>query len=279
MFAADSGDSRTGAVLQLQMRTLQPENRSVSNRTTLRQVGADLRGTLGLQSSPAHELAPGYDDLAAEVVFGKVWARPGLEREDRMLATLCALTCKQYLPQLERYAGAARNMGMPARSLQEVVLHCAMYAGLPSAENALAALGRVLTARGEPAPETTLEVRELDTLDELGRETMQDLHRERAGDGYAAPDSAASELYATAIQYLYGEIWNRPGLTRRQRMVCSVAAFTALQMASQQRKFFRSALNTGLGAAEVMEIIIQTGPYSGFPPALNALVVAEEVLA
>ena len=107
---------------------------------------------------------------------------------------------------------------------------------------------------------------------------MRTLHAERSEGGYAAPDSAASGLYATAIDYLYGEVWNRPGITIRQRMICSIAAFTATQLESQQRKFFRSALNVGLTRTEILEVIAQTGPYSGFPQAFNALALAEDVL-
>ena len=251
----------------------------MTDRAALRELGASTRSQLGHESGASDALLPGYGALSDEVMFGRVWAREGLAHEERMLATLCALTCKQYLPQLEHYAGLALDMGMAPRKLQEVMLHCAMYAGLPSAENSLAALQNVFSARGLATPTDEWPALELDALMTRGQETMRDLHRERADGGYAAPDSAASALYLTAIDYLYGEIWNRPGISRRERMVCSVAAFTALQMSSQQRKFFRSALNVGLSAREVLEIIIQTGPYSGFPPALNALVIAEEVLA
>jgi 4-carboxymuconolactone decarboxylase len=250
----------------------------MSERDNLRAKGAKTRTQIGLNQDDGDALLPGYEALADEVIFGRVWARDGLARTDRMLATLCALTCKQYLPQLERYAGAALDLGLAPRTLQEVMLHCAMYAGLPSAENALSTLHVVFKARNLEVPTDSWARVDLETLNTQGNNTMRDLHQERADGGYAAPESAAAALYGTAIQYLYGEIWNRPGITRHERMVCSVAAFTALQMKSQQRKFFRSALNVGLSATEVMEIIIQTGPYSGFPSALNALVVAEEVL-
>lgn len=251
----------------------------MSDRDELRKTGAEARAALKLEAGPGNEVLPGYAALRDEVMFGRVWARDGLGRQERMLATLSALTCKQYLPAFERYAGAALGLGLSPRTLQEVTLHCAMYAGLPSAENALDVLRGVFAKNGLSTPTDSWPELDLEALTARGNETMRELHRERADGGYAAPDAAASALYGVAIQYLYGEIWNRPGMTRRQRMICSVAAFTALQMASQQRKFFRSALNVGLSAAEVMEIIIQTGPYSGFPPALNALVVAEEALA
>ncbi|MEM7749968.1 MAG: carboxymuconolactone decarboxylase family protein [Pseudomonadota bacterium] len=250
----------------------------MTEREQLRQKGTEIRRKLGLPDDIGAELLPGMPHLVDEVIFGRVWARPGLELEDRMLATLSALTSKQYLPQVGFYVRGALNIGMQPRLIQEVMLHCAMYSGVPTALNSLNVVKGVFNERGIPQPEEDLQEHDLDDLMKLGDDTMRDLHRERAEGGYAAPDSAASTLYVNAIQYLYGEIWNRPGITRRQRMVCSVAAFTATQMPGQQRKFFQSAPNVGVTRDEVIEIIIQTGPYSGFPPALNALTVAEEVL-
>ncbi|MDH3680148.1 MAG: carboxymuconolactone decarboxylase family protein [Acidimicrobiia bacterium] len=253
-------------------------------RDELRRAGREVRSRLGLGDEQGAELAPGLTDLTDELVFGSVWSRPGLELEDRMVATLSALTCKQYVPQLHRFIGAALHIGMSPRLVQEVLLHCGMYAGMPSAASSLRVVSEVLDQLDIPHPVDVLspaaEVDEVD-LERLyarGLETMNVLHDERARDGYAAPDSAAADLYDTAIHYLYGEIWNRSGITTRQRMICSVASFTALQMEGQQRKFFRSALNVGLAPTEVIEVIAQTAPYSGFPPALNALTVAESVL-
>jgi 4-carboxymuconolactone decarboxylase len=247
-------------------------------REELRQTGAEIRKQLGLGERAAPDLLPGFSGLLDEVVFGRVWARPGLTLEERVLATLSALTCKQHLPQLADFVGAALHIGINPRLIQEVMLHCAMYAGFPTALNSLQVVGTVLGERGLPQPVDDLDEADLDALLTMGRQTMQTLHAERSEGGYAAPDSAASGLYSTAIDYLYGEVWNRPGITYRQRMICSIAAFTATQLESQQRKFFRSARNVGLSRIEILEVITQTGPYSGFPLAFNALAVAEEVL-
>ena len=87
----------------------------------------------------------------------------------------------------------------------------------------------------------------------------------------AADNAAAAAMYPTAVAYGYGEIWSRPDLDHRQRMICAVAAFTAIGHLPQVIKFGQSALNTGLTREQVVEIIMQTGPYSGFPRSLNAL--------
>lgn len=248
-------------------------------RQDLRHTGAEIRQKLGLGNTDEADLLPGLDHLTDEMVFARVWSRPGLALEDRMLATLSALTSKQYLPQLADMVGAALHMGMSPRLIQEVMLHCAMYSGIPTALNSLEVVRTVLAENNIPQPEAALDVAELDALMTMGQKTMRALHGERAEGGYAAPESAASGIYGTAIDYLYGELWNRPGITIRQRMICSIAAFTATQLDSQQRKFFRSALNVGLSRTEILEAITQTAPYSGFPQAFNALAVAEEVLA
>ncbi len=247
-------------------------------REDLRQSGAEMRHRLGLGDPVAPELLPGLAKLTDEMVFARVWSRPGLGLEERMLATLSALTSKQYLPQLAELVAGALHIGMSPRLIQEVMLHCAMYAGMPAAVNSLQVVRTVLDEKGKPQSDADLNEADLDELRAIGQATMQTLHGERSEGGYAAPESAASGLYGTAIDYLYGEIWNRPGISHRQRMICSIAAFTALKLESQQRKFFRSGPNVGLSRTEILEVIAQTGPYSGFPLALNALAIADEVL-
>lgn len=247
-------------------------------REDLRRSGAEIRAQLGLGERATDDLMPGLPGLIDEVVFGRVWARPGLALEDRMLATLSALTCTQRLPQLADFVGAAFHIDMSPRLIQEVMLHCTMYTGFPTVLNSLEVVRSVLSDRGMTQPKEDLTEADLDELLIMGRQMMQTLHGERSEGGYAAPDSAASGLYSTAIDFLYGEVWNRPGISLRQRMICSVAAFTATNLESQQRKFFPSAMNIGLSRTEILEAISQTGPYSGFPQAFNALAVAEEVL-
>jgi 4-carboxymuconolactone decarboxylase len=85
-------------------------------------------------------------------------------------------------------------------------------------------------------------------------------------------------LYPMAIQYGYGELWFRPGLDRRQRMLCALASFTVLGLEAQVKKFGQSAAAVGLNPQEIIEAVIQTAPYGGFPRALNALAMLSDVL-
>jgi 4-carboxymuconolactone decarboxylase len=256
------------------------ERRAMTTREELRKAGAAMREKLGFPAnSPETELAPGMDQLAEEAVWGSIWARPGLALEDRMLATLSALTSQQRLPQLRRYIGAALHIGVPPRTIQEVFIHCGLYSGFPTILNSVALANEVFEAAGIEVPKTEMPDLDADALMALGRDTMFKLHGDRAEKGYAAPgNSTTAGMYPTAIAYGYGDIWGRPDLDHRQRMICAVAAFTSIDHLPQVTKFAQSALNTGLTREQIVEAIMQTGPYTGFPRALNALSAVGEVL-
>jgi alkylhydroperoxidase/carboxymuconolactone decarboxylase family protein YurZ len=101
------------------------------------------------------------------------------------------------------------------------------------------------TERGVPFPPDPLAVASLEELAERGRALMQDVNGERSRQGYAASDNPVTyALYELAIQYDYGEIWFRPGLERRQRARVAVAAFTALRLPEQARRFGQAALDS-----------------------------------
>jgi 4-carboxymuconolactone decarboxylase len=137
----------------------------------------------------------------------------------------------------------------------------------------------VFAARGLTVPPDPPRIDSSEMLDRKGREVIVQLHGEGGQQGYAAPGNAITgALYPSAIRYGYGELWSRPGLDHRQRMLCALAAFTAMGLESQLRKFSKSALNVGLKRDEVIEAVIQTAPYGGFPRALNGLAILSEVL-
>ena len=153
-----------------------------------------------------------------------------------------------------------------------------IYAGFAATEAANEVADAVYRDRGITLPTPAADTLSLDDLDRRGRALMSKLHGDRGTQGYAAPENPfTSRLYPTTIPYGYGEIWHRPGLELRQRAMVSLAGFTALQLQDQLEKFAQSATNIGLTVDEVCEAIIQTSPYSGYAPALNALRWLSEV--
>ena len=251
-------------------------------RKDLGRAGDDMRARLfGTDGATRDrpELAPGFTALMSEVVYGAVWSRPGLALPDRMICTLAALAVVPRAAALRRHAGAALAIGLTPEAIREVMIQIGIYAGFAASEDALEIVNAALANRGVPTPGPCPRDDELDVLTARGRELLEALHGDRGYQGYAAPDNpVTSAFYPMAIQYGYGEIWFRPGLERRQRALCAIAAFTALRLDGQVKRFGRSALNVGVTRTEVIEAVIQTAPYSGFAPALNALAALSEVL-
>jgi len=248
----------------------------MTTRASLREVGEATRNRLFGDDDGA----PAFmRTLNTEASYGAIWSRPGLAIEDRMVCALAALAAVQRLPKLRRHVAAALDLGLPARAIVEILIQIGIYAGFAASEEAVEAAGVVFAERQVAMPEEPAREDSLEALSERGRKLMEQLHGDRATHGYAAPgNEVTGALYPLAIQYGYGEIWFRPGLDLRQRALVAVAAFTALKLDGQVKKFGQSALNMGLSRTEVIEAIIQTAPLSGFAPALNALGGLSEAL-
>lgn len=82
------------------------------------------------------------------------------------------------------------------------------------------------------------------------------------------------------VEFPFGDIYSRPGLSLRHREVATIAALTALGNASPQLKVhIKAGLNVGLTRDEIIEVIMQMAVYAGFPAALNGLFAAKDVFA
>ena len=248
-------------------------------RTALRKVGKATRERLGQPAARAGRSVPGYGDWADEVIYGGIWSRPGLAVPDRMVCTLAVLSLLQRLDALKTMVGTALDIGLPPRAIVEVFMQAGLYGGFPTTEASAACASDVFAARSVSVADEPERNDSNETLDARGQELMARMHEERGQQGYAAPgNTITGALYPSAVRYGYGELWFRPGLVHRQRMLVAIASFTVLGLDAQLRKFARSAVNIGLPRNEIIEAVIQTAPYGGFPRALNGLAILSEVL-
>ncbi len=79
------------------------------------------------------DIAPKLAELTDGVLFGDVWARPGLSPRDRSLATVSALIAMNRPDQLRSHLVLARQNGVTQDEVVETITHLAFYAGWPSA--------------------------------------------------------------------------------------------------------------------------------------------------
>jgi len=80
-------------------------------------------------------------------------------------------------------------------------------------------------------------------------------------------------------RYAWGEIWTRPGLTRRSRSLIVIATMVALNRPDELRLHLRAAFNNGVTRDEIKEVLLQSAIYCGVPAANSAFHAAEEVFA
>ena len=92
------------------------------------------------------DIAPQFAQLTDEVLFGNVWARPGLSQRDRSLITVAALIAMNRPDQLRGHLARARANGLSDAELIEATTHLAFYAGWPSAVTAIGVAREVFAA-------------------------------------------------------------------------------------------------------------------------------------
>lgn len=80
-------------------------------------------------------------------------------------------------------------------------------------------------------------------------------------------------------EVLFGDIWERKELSKRDRSIATVAALVALNRTDQLRFHLQRALENGVKKQELIEEITHLAFYSGWPTAVNALTVAKEVFS
>jgi 4-carboxymuconolactone decarboxylase len=85
-----------------------------------------------------------FQDFITEMAWGGVWTRPGLDRRTRSAITLALLVALRQEDELALHVRAARRNGLSADEIGEVLLHSAVYAGVPAANRAFAVAQRVL---------------------------------------------------------------------------------------------------------------------------------------
>jgi 4-carboxymuconolactone decarboxylase len=97
--------------------------------------------------------------------------------------------------------------------------------------------------------------------------------------GQRAVGDIAPHLAELTDDVLYGDVWEQPGLSKRDRSLITVAALVALYRTSELKSHVRIGLQNGVTREEIAEAITHLAFYAGWPCAVNAVRVAREVFA
>ena len=233
------------------------------------------RGAQLFASVMADEAPPPDTTLTAVGVmafeFGAIWARPGLSRRDRRILTLTCASAAAAESTVEAHVGAALRTGdLTVEEMQEAILHVAVYLGWPHAECLDRAMRsqarRIATEDGTdpeiPAPWQRPPWGSVDERDRHDAETFEAVMT------FAAPPPVSPYVGAGVLRLVFGELWDRPGLTRRDRRMITLASVNASDADGPIESHVFAALNSGdITPDEAREIVLHLAVYSGWPKA------------
>jgi 3-oxoadipate enol-lactonase / 4-carboxymuconolactone decarboxylase len=109
------------------------------------------------------------------------------------------------------------------------------------------------------------------------------VRRSVLGDAYVDRATAGANDFTRDFQefvtaHVWGAVWTRPGLGRRERSLVTVALLAGLGRAEELPLHVRGALNNGVTVDELREVLLHTAAYAGAPASNTAFAVARQVL-
>jgi 4-carboxymuconolactone decarboxylase len=209
---------------------------------------------------------PYYDAGVVGFVFGEMWSRPVLSRRDRRWVTLaCVGAAGASIPIQTHVYASLKSDDCTLQELQEFNLHFATQMGWPK--------GQVVDQYISEAWATIAAERGADPGDaEFPRwtePTAGDARRARGEKAYEdlmlAPAPEATTLFRglAYLDYLYGEIWGRPTLSRRERRIISICC--AASVDQDLHAHIYAALKSGdLSFDELQELTLHYAVYLGW---------------
>lgn len=141
------------------------------------------------------------------------------------------------------------------------------------------------TAMAHVAIVEHLDDRTVDWMEKVSDQQYQAASRPRDSGPAAAEPSRAQQLMGDVApklaqltdSVLFGDVWARPGLSRRDRSLVTVSALIAMNRPDQLRSHLALALENGVTREELVEAITQLAFYAGWPNAVSAVGVARQV--
>jgi 4-carboxymuconolactone decarboxylase len=205
-----------------------------------------------------------------DFVFGEVWPRPGLSRRDRRWVTLTCVAAADSPQPIDDHVYAAMNSDdISLEEMLEFILQLAVYCGWPKAAHCEGVVHRQWTRireeRGEPVepwPMLTNEVLGFSDFDqrlERGAQEFADVNL------LPAPRPMSPYRHAGILNFVFGHVWQRPGLSRRERRIITVAACAIDDSPTPLKTHVAAALHSGdVTKDEMDEIVLQFSAYYGF---------------
>lgn len=232
----------------------------------------------GPRDTSAPDTDPEFGWILRRLVFGEVFHTGALDVRTRELITLVVLTTMQTLPQLKSHVGAALNVGVTPVELREAVYQCAPFIGFPKTLNAVATLNEVFRARGIdlplPAQGTTTE----DDRFDKGLAIQAPIYGTEIAQSVAGlPEEFRDTVPRFLTEFCFGDFYSRTGLDVPTRELLLLCLLVTIGQAIQVKAHVIGNLKVGNSKEKQVAALIHCFPYVGFPLAINAIRVIQDV--
>ena len=117
-----------------------------------------------------------------------------------------------------------------------------------------------------------------DDVREQGLRVLQELVPHLSAKNVEPDGSFGDELLAIGVDNVFGRLWSRDGLSRRDRSLVTMGILIALRATDEFESHVRIGLRNGLTEDEIAEVIYHSSGYAGFPNANTAMKVAKQVI-
>jgi 4-carboxymuconolactone decarboxylase len=199
-----------------------------------------------------------------DFIFAEVWTRPGLDRRARFLISLCTAACAGDTGAVETYARGALTLGeLTLAELREAALHLAVYGGWSEATLFDAAVTRAAAILGLPAadcPPIRADPWDPKTRHEEGCAAFKTVMT------FGGPRPETAYFEAGIVNFVFGEVWMRPGLDQRARRWITLACVGYSSADTPIRSHVYSAMSSGNAARdEMFEFVLQFAIHAGWP--------------
>ncbi|QND37349.1 cupin domain-containing protein (plasmid) [Rhizobium leguminosarum bv. viciae] len=237
--------------------------------STLAAAGAEAEDRRARVAPPAvYETAPGLGHFTDDVLFGEVWERQELSPRDRSLVTVATPVATGKAAQTGSHVRRALDNGVKPEEIGELITQLAFYTGWPNAMSAVTETKKVFEERGIGTVSNSDAARiDFDAAAEAARAATVDTN----------VASTASALADLTNRVLFGDLWQRPDLSARDRSLVTMAAPVAIGQPEQLPFHANRAMDNGLTRAEVSEIVTHIAFYAGWPRAMSAVPVVKRV--
>jgi len=193
------------------------------------------------------QATPYLTELLNQVLYAETWERPELSPRDRSLITIAVNTALYRTGEINTHVRRGLDNGLTREQISEIIHHVTWYAGFPAGVNASRVAAEAFEDRGLPLPDARFP-------------------------GAPWLDTLIDEL-------VYGETWERPELSPRERSLATIAVTQAAYQTDQLRVHLNRGLDNGLTPDDLSELVAHVTLYSGFPAGVNASELLAEVFA